>query len=120
MTTRTIKLSKNTAKHAETLKKAGYEVAEVDGVLQIQAESVIETADFSSEEKAKEAVKNAIAEKAVFSYTTKFDFGDKVLFSIPACNRVEQIIAGASALITKGEKEKKEAPVASVSMSDLL
>lgn len=98
--TRYIKIGKRTEGHAELLKSKGYEVEEQDGMLAITASKVIKgTVDLSTREKAQESLATAVAEKAVFSYKTKFLFPDgKELYGVMACTRLGK----ASALVTKG------------------
>ena len=103
-TTRFIKIGKRTAEHKALLEAKGYEVSESDDVLAIQASEVIEgTIDLSTPEKAKEALAEVVAKKAVFSYKTTFKFADgKELYGVMACTRLGK----ASALVTKGEEKK--------------
>ena len=103
---RYIKVGKRTEKHAELLSSKGYEVKERDGMLEISASKVIEgTVDISTPEKAQESLATAVAQKAVFSYTTKFLFPDgKELYGVMACTK----LGHASALVTKGEPKAKK------------
>jgi len=102
---RFIKIGKRTATHRAVLESKGYEVEERDGSLVVEASEVIEgTINLSTPEKAKEILGEVINKKAVFSYTTKFQFPDgKELYGVMACTRLGK----ASALVTKGKPKAK-------------
>jgi len=99
---RIIRIGRNTEGHDEILRAAGYEVTEKDGNYIVTANEVVEgEVDVSTPEKAKALKDEMVANKAVFSYSTRFHLPNgKVLSGIMACRPLGKF----SALITKAPR----------------
>jgi len=112
MATRYIKLtnkkgepSKKTAGHQAVLEAKGYECRVEDDHLAVECSEVIEGVDISTPEAAQEALANAVAKKAVFSYQTTFRLNNgKELSGVMALNKLGK----ASALVTKAAPKQPE------------